>query len=153
MSQNHLDNCIRYIHNNPVEANICSKPSEYKYSSYNSYKKRIIDDDVLKIISWNLNDYTYELDGNVEDYHFIETKNEFGDMQYEDINKVFEEYKSLDLFDKESMYNVICEIKKRTNATNKKISKALRISEATLYNILKKYKKIRDLMDVPISIG
>lgn len=33
-SEKHLYTCIRYIHNNPVKANICSHPKEYKYSSY-----------------------------------------------------------------------------------------------------------------------
>lgn len=31
----YLKQCIVYIHNNPVKAEICNKPSEYKYSSYN----------------------------------------------------------------------------------------------------------------------
>lgn len=31
----YLRQCIAYIHNNPVKAKICSKPSEYIYSSYN----------------------------------------------------------------------------------------------------------------------
>lgn len=28
---------LRYIHNNPVKANICKEPSDYKWSSYNAY--------------------------------------------------------------------------------------------------------------------
>ena len=36
-SEKHLISCVRYIHNNPVKANICKKPNEYKYSScYNN---------------------------------------------------------------------------------------------------------------------
>lgn len=34
----HLNNCINYIHNNPVSAKICKVPEEYKYSSFNEYK-------------------------------------------------------------------------------------------------------------------
>lgn len=32
-SEKHLYSCVRYIHNNPVKANISRKPNEYKYSS------------------------------------------------------------------------------------------------------------------------
>lgn len=31
--EKHLYNCIIYIHNNPVKANICEKANEYRYSS------------------------------------------------------------------------------------------------------------------------
>jgi len=33
----YLKNCIKYIHMNPVKANIVKKESDYKYSSFNSY--------------------------------------------------------------------------------------------------------------------
>ena len=33
-NEKHLYNCILYIHNNPVKANMCKKTSEYKFSSY-----------------------------------------------------------------------------------------------------------------------
>lgn len=33
-SEKHLYRCIGYIHENPVKANICKTPDEYKYSSY-----------------------------------------------------------------------------------------------------------------------
>lgn len=35
-SEKHLISCVRYIHNNPVKANICKSPQEYQYSSYNN---------------------------------------------------------------------------------------------------------------------
>ena len=36
-SENHLINCIRYIHNNPVKARIVKRPNDYIYSSYKDY--------------------------------------------------------------------------------------------------------------------
>lgn len=33
-SEKHLYTCVKYIHNNPVKANICKRAEEYKYSSY-----------------------------------------------------------------------------------------------------------------------
>lgn len=37
--EGYLVNCINYIHMNPVKANIVSRCSEYKYSSFNEYTK------------------------------------------------------------------------------------------------------------------
>lgn len=52
-SKRYLINCIKYIHLNPVKAHMVLNCEEYKYSSYNYYKKRInnknhgIKDDIL----------------------------------------------------------------------------------------------------------
>ena len=35
----HLYNCIRYIHNNPVKAGICSSMGDYPFSSYNEFMR------------------------------------------------------------------------------------------------------------------
>ena len=43
MTVEHLKNCIRYIHNNPVKAAICNKCGDYIYSSYNEYLNNMID--------------------------------------------------------------------------------------------------------------
>ena len=52
LSKDHLYNCISYIHNNPISANICKTLEDYKYSSYNEYvgKKEIISEEVIKSI-------------------------------------------------------------------------------------------------------
>lgn len=44
-SQKHLYNCIRYIHNNPVKAGICTKPDEYPYSNYKKIENDNIEED------------------------------------------------------------------------------------------------------------
>ena len=36
-NESHLINCIKYIHNNPVKANMVKIPKEYLYSSYRDY--------------------------------------------------------------------------------------------------------------------
>lgn len=55
----HLYNCIYYIHNNPVKANIVKNPNEYKYSSYNDYinKCGIYSPKLLDLLSLTLNNY------------------------------------------------------------------------------------------------
>lgn len=37
-SEDQLNNCIRYIYNNPVKAGICSSPEQYPYSNYKPVK-------------------------------------------------------------------------------------------------------------------
>ena len=46
-SMNQLINCIKYIHENPVKAQIVSKAIEYEYSSIHDYVKDNIEQDVL----------------------------------------------------------------------------------------------------------
>ena len=46
----YLHNCIAYVHNNPVKANIVKYPREYKYSSYNSFINGIVDKKSIEII-------------------------------------------------------------------------------------------------------
>ena len=46
-SMNQLINCIKYIHENPVKAQIVSKAIEYEYSSIHDYVKDNIERDVL----------------------------------------------------------------------------------------------------------
>lgn len=53
----YLYNCIAYVHNNPVKANIVKHPSEYKYSSYNRFINGTIDEKSLEIVFGNKTDY------------------------------------------------------------------------------------------------
>ena len=50
LNRQYLFNCIAYIHNNPVKAKMVVKPSQYKYSSYNSFINGTVDDDVLEFV-------------------------------------------------------------------------------------------------------
>lgn len=78
LTYSHLMSCINYIHNNPVKAKMCNKKSEYKYSSYNEYKKESI---LLNIkeIEKILNTYGITIEQilaeKFETYNFIETTN------------------------------------------------------------------------------
>lgn len=68
LSRKHLINCIHYIHNNPVKAEICKKQEDYKYSSYREFKNKsylINKNKVLKI----LGDYDIDIKSIlIEDY-------------------------------------------------------------------------------------
>ena len=72
-TENHLYSCIKYIHNNPVKANLCMLMKEYKYSSYNEYlkEKRIINDESIELLFGKIRDYK-------KDFNFIHDI-EYGD--------------------------------------------------------------------------
>ena len=65
IDRDQLYNCLRYIHNNPVKAKICSTMDEYKYSSYNEFlgKKQIINDKSIELLFGDNSDYkgTFEI--------------------------------------------------------------------------------------------
>jgi len=53
----HLYSCISYIHKNPVKAKMVNHPSQYEYSTYNSYIRGTIEDEVLELIFGTKNNY------------------------------------------------------------------------------------------------
>ena len=57
--QKHLLNCIAYIHNNPVKANMVDSVEKYKYSSYRDYinMEGIVTKDTIKLIFGSTKDY------------------------------------------------------------------------------------------------
>ena len=44
-SKKHLNNCIRYIYNNPVKAGICPRPQDYPFSDYREINEDIVEKD------------------------------------------------------------------------------------------------------------
>lgn len=56
LNQKYLVQCIKYIHLNPVKANITKKSEDYKYSSYNYYvsnKERILRKGIISSEEYN----------------------------------------------------------------------------------------------------
>lgn len=52
-TEKHLYTCVKYIHNNPIKANLCDKPENYDYSSYRKnifYTDTELEKNVRKII-------------------------------------------------------------------------------------------------------
>ena len=47
---NHLQNCVRYIHENPVKAGVVNECGKYLYSSFNDYKNETIDKCIIEDI-------------------------------------------------------------------------------------------------------
>lgn len=71
-TKNQLYRCIKYIHMNPVKANIVNNEGDYKFSSYNDFinKTGIINTDILKLIFNSENNYLekfYSIEDNPKD--------------------------------------------------------------------------------------
>lgn len=137
---NHLQNCVRYIHENPVKANMVKKCKEYIYSSYNDYINNKIDKKVIDDVYGCTSTYLNEIAGIYEDYNFIEINNEFGERKLEDFETVCKEYEKINFKEEKNVYKYSKELKKRTNATNSEIIKFLGVNRSTYYNIMKRQK-------------
>ena len=124
----HFINCIIYIHNNPVKAQICSDASKYVYSSYNSlYKNKEMIENIF------LNKALYKnmhMKENEQEDYYIETK-EDNEIQYTKYIELFLEKRNV----------CICEINNNDELI-KEISQVLKHR----YNL--SYKKIEDLIKV-----
>lgn len=125
LTQNQLYNCLRYIHNNPVKANICKNMGQYKYSSYNEFLKK------QEIIN---NKGIVLLFGTDEDY-----KEEF-----EEVHKYVQDENFIDVKEK-SIEEFISEIEKRYDI------KTVRYNKSILKNVIKKARKETDVKIVKLA--
>lgn len=116
-TERQLNNCINYIHNNPVKAKICKKAEEYPYSNYKFFK--------------------LEIEENNEQYNFI-------DIEEEEYDKVIKSYMNKNNLKIDNLLNDKLELRKMVNylKNEAKISfrnmeKELGISRETLRKIIK----------------
>lgn len=139
----YLKNCIKYIHMNPVKANIVKEESDYKYSSYNNY----IDDKQNSIISKQKIIEIFQKEEYINE--FKELKDE--EIEIIDIDREEENFKvavkkyllekNTDLRKiKDSDNDLInfCKILKERGYRQKQISKLLEISESVLSRKMKR---------------
>ena len=112
----YLNNCIKYIHNNPVKANMVEKCEEYKYSSYNDYINNVglSQTNIMKNIFGNNCDYfklfnqAYEkryMDTDSLDEYIVNGISEFYKEEKIQLSNIF--------FDRETLMNVIEFLNKR----------------------------------------
>jgi len=144
LTQAHLETCIRYIHNNPVDAGICKNMSDYDFSTYNQYinKDGIINDEVIKLCFHNVEDYKIRLNYTEFSKDFIDVDNEFGYKKWDDCEDVLKEImkrESIKLEDINDLKKVEIakEILKRCRITKKKVAELLRIERSKLTRLMK----------------
>lgn len=144
-TQHYLENCIRYIHRNPVTADMCVREAEYEYSTYNQYinKNGIINDEIIQLAFNNADNYLEKLNATITYDNFIEDDNEFGNEKFEDVNEVLEEIiesRSIsikDLYDDE-IIEIGQELLKRCKVTKKVIAEKLNVERTKFIRLLKR---------------
>ncbi|MBP3503029.1 MAG: transposase [Clostridia bacterium] len=81
LNQKYLINCLKYVHCNPIKANLVTYEGDYKYSSYNDYLNftGIVNNSTLDLINLDKKDYksillennnnSQNLDENFKSFH------------------------------------------------------------------------------------
>ena len=141
LDRKQLYTCIKYIHMNPVKANIVKKECEYKYSSYNDYlnKTGFLDQRILKFLFLK-NDY-------IEKFKSIPYEDVFDKkIETQNILKNYLEIEKIDLEEIKTNKKQLIKFLKYLKINNLKYSKPelaniLEISKATLYRKIKKVKE------------
>ena len=127
-TKSHLINCIKYIHNNPVKAKICSNVANYLYSSYANFPKT--DKRVLEFCELTDSEVEIIIKGG-------DTITRFLDDEYskDDINHAFEESKKMfsDITDiNERIGKQYRYLKDNCKITDEEIAKLLNMSRSTM---------------------
>ncbi len=145
-SETYLIDCLVYIHNNPVKANIVRKCDKYQYSSYHDYLKKgkLIDDEAMMLVF-----HTNEIE--LLDYENKHLKKDFYFKEYENTlaENMKEIIKSLELEYKNSWNNIIKEksniellvprVKQKIDISNYQLAKYFKIHRHRVERILMKY--------------
>lgn len=144
LSEKQLYNCLKYIHNNPVKANIVKEMSEYKYSSYNEFigEKEIITEESIKILLGSTKNYIEQfiwIHKNCNDDNFIDTEDKEDILDY--IKKVeciygkrIEEIKK----EKDLIKRLIADCRVKTNVTVSRLAEILNLPRSTIGRYYKK---------------
>lgn len=136
-----LYTCLRYIHNNPVKADITKTMQDYKYSSYNEFLSenyQIINNNSIKLLFGDTDDFVpifkavHERMNEIEEKTYLDIKSFIEQFQKE-YNVKIEDLK----YNKGLLKLATKEMKQKTNAKVVEISKILKISKATVYKYLK----------------
>lgn len=139
-SQGQLYNCLKYIHNNPVKANIVEKMQDYKYSSYNEFlsgKHQIINDKSIEIL--------FEKEGDFkEKFEFIHNRTVVIQEEVSDIKNFVKQFEKKHKIKIEELKNnrgllevAIKEMKEKTNAKAVEIARSLNVAKSTVAKYLK----------------
>lgn len=145
VDEKHLLNTLVYIHKNPVKAKIVEIESDYKYSSYNSYARNKVNKDIVKLI-FNTDNYInqfYFIHKNFSEENIIDIKEEQEETEQKMKNIIIQfcnEYNcNLDCIKKDNylLLLLVEKIKSNCNATNKMISKYIKIGKNRISNLIK----------------
>ena len=137
--------CIKYIHMNPVKANIVKNENEYKYSSYNDYlnKSGFLNQRILNFLFLKPQNY-------IEKFKSIPYKNIYDNkIVLKNILDKFLKQENICLNQLRKKENLVEKFisylnSKKYNYSKQELADILKISRATLY---RKIKKVREKND------
>lgn len=136
----YLINCIKYIHNNPVNAKMVSKCEDYKYSSYNDYIKNIgaTQSKIMKEIFGESCDYN-KLFKETINKKFMDIEDESDNKEKEYIIDGIREFNKeqniemIDIFSNRELFKkLINYLKEECKFTYKEIQNFFEISRGTM---------------------
>ena len=138
-NENHLYNCILYIHNNPVKAHMCKSADEYKYSSYKEYLSQEKKELLIRIFDNKTKYIELNKIENLKNMDFLEDEIDYNTNIINTINDYYIRNKTNNLeirLEKELLKPIVLELKKVYNLTNIKIAKYLGVSKYRIDKIL-----------------
>ncbi len=140
---NHLKNCIKYIHDNPVKANMVEKCEDYYYSSYKEYKQKngVANSKIIKQIFGEDCDYLRVFDNSYKrKFLDCEANNEIKEYILAGIAK-FEKEMNYNLLiilsEKQVLKRMFVYLKEECSIQYKETAKFLNLSKSFLNNIKK----------------
>ena len=143
-SKRYLINCIKYIHLNPVKAKIVKKCDEYKYSSYNYYKKENFNNKLKENEIFSKEDYLDIINNFYTDYIFRDTEESAKYKIKQGISE-FAKKEQINLFEifseRNNIINLIKFLKNVKKIEYIRIREYLDITRGTMENITRKIRK------------
>lgn len=144
-NQKYLMNCIAYIHNNPVKANIVKRCEDYKFSSYLDYINiaKFVNKDIINLVfgTNKINIIEYRELHTKKPYYFAE----YEDMAKENVKEILQEIEKrfgekIEILLKKEyvLRKIVIEIKERIpNISNFQIARILNVNKDKIYKIIK----------------
>ena len=142
LSEKQLYNCIKYIYDNPVKANIVNKIRDYKYSNYEQFKNERILEKLLEDKKFNISNSEISDFSNKE--FFVDTEEDTRCYVESLIEKYLknEILRNKRLKDKANLKEVLLKIKNEIDVSYSTLSDILGISRTAIWKIMQeKYKK------------
>lgn len=136
-SREHLLNCIKYIHENPIKAKITKTCDEYSYSSFNDYINKIqpFYDEIKERCKLNHQEYLDITNNTHTNIEYID------DIEKENLNHIFNElqskYNMNNLTEKE-IVEIYLILKEKCKVTKTQAAKLLKLNRTTFIRKLQK---------------
>lgn len=155
----HFKNCIVYIHNNPVKANICQLATQYEYSSYNDFFKQDqpaeVKDLFLDVVDFK---NAHNID-KMKKINFLEDEEDFDVIIKNEVaNYLKKQKKSLVEMNYYKDYDeIILLLKGKYGLSSRKIAEYLDINREIVRKVLRKKNKPvpngRNMSKKPVPFG